>query len=159
MSQCNEYVSYETVLTDDEILYFSHLIDQFKRKQINYKKLEEILAKQGITIEPILVDLSQKSLTLNDYARIKRRIDSKDYTFDDISKYVISSDRYKNVLFSLGYKAIELLAKDGVPEYQELLTVFLRTQPIQPTKPVPRIIINEEQVKNKSVIKIKLKEK
>lgn len=128
MKKETNYIGFEKALTDNEILLYSQLIIQFKNKEINFKKLEKIFLNYEITIEAIPNDI-KRPISITEANTIKKRILEKDYLYDDINYFVLNSSKFKNVVFRIDdYKAIEVLANYGIPEYQEAMIGILMTQ-------------------------------
>ena len=119
------YINYAKALTDNEILLYSQLINNFKNGEIDFNNLRIMFLDYGVTIEPILNDFS-KSKRASDTTL--KRIKEQNYHYNDINYFILNSDKFKNVVFCIDYKAIELLANHGVPEYQEIMISILMTQ-------------------------------
>lgn len=122
-----EYIRYDVALTDNEILQYSQIIDQFKKGEINFHTLQNMFLNEGITIEPVVNDYSKLPLT-PEVDVIKKRISEQNYLYSDINYFVLNSSEFKNVVFRIDYKAIELLANYGMPEYQSAMISTLTTQ-------------------------------
>lgn len=122
------YIRYEKALTDNEILLYSQIITQFKNGEINFKNLKNIFLNNGITIEAIPIDFSNKMMTIAEANTIKKRISEENYLYDDIDYFVLNSSEFKNIVFRIDYKAIEVLANFGMPEYQKTMISLLMTQ-------------------------------
>ena len=122
------YIGYEKALTDNEILLYSQIIVQFKNGEIDFTNLKSIFLNYGITIEAIPNDFSKRMMTITEAVTIKKRISEKNYLYDDINYFVLNSSEFKNIVFRIDYKAIEVLANYGMPEYQETMISILMTQ-------------------------------
>lgn len=122
------YVRYENALTDEEILLYAQMINKFKNDEIDFKRLQNMFLNQGVMIEPTLIDFSKKLTTLSEADIIRERISKQNYLYSDIHNFVLNSNRFKNVVFYMDYKAIEVLANFGIPEYQNTLISILKTQ-------------------------------
>jgi len=122
------YIGYEEILTDNEILTYAHIIDRFKNDEINFDELKEQFLNHDIIIEPILYDYSTTKMTTAQAEIIEKRLSKQNYIYDDISKFILNSNEFKNIVFCLDYKAIEILANSGMPEYQNIMINILKTQ-------------------------------
>lgn len=122
------YIRYEKALTDNEILLYSQMIAQFKTGEIDFTSLKRMFLNYGITIKAIPNDFSEKMLTITEADIIKKRISEQNYLYGDINYFVLNSSEFKNIVFRIDYKAIEILANYGIPEYQETLISILMTQ-------------------------------
>lgn len=122
------YIRYEDVLTDDEILLYGQMIDKFKTGEIDFKTLESMFLSQGITIETTLVDFSKTMMSIEEANIVRERISKQNYLYSDIHYFILNSNRFKNVIFCIDYKVIEVLANAGMPEYQNTLISILKTQ-------------------------------
>lgn len=123
-----KYISYAEALTDNEILLYSQIINQFKNGEIDFKTLRNLFLNNGVIIEPIPNNFSKKTMTISETDIIKKRISEQKYLYSDINCFILNSNEFKNVVFRMDYKAIELLANYGVPEYQETMISILMTQ-------------------------------
>lgn len=119
MEKDTNYIRYEKVLTDNEILLYSQIIIQFKNKNIDFTTLKNIFLNYGITIEAITNDFSKKIMTITEAKETKNRILEKNYLYNDINYFILNSSKFKNVIFYIYYKAIEVLANYEIPEYQK----------------------------------------
>lgn len=128
MKKNTNYIGYEKALTDNEILLYSQIIAQFKNGEIDFTNLKSIFLNYGITIEAIPNDFSKRMMTITEADTIKKRISEKNYLYGDINYFVLNSSEFKNVVFRIDYKAIEVLANYGMPEYQEIMISILMTQ-------------------------------
>ena len=128
MKKNTNYIGYQKALTDNEILLYSQIIAQFKNGEIDFTNLKSIFLNYGITIEAILNDFSKRMMTITEADTIKKRISEKNYLYGDINYFVLNSSEFKNVIFRMDYKAIEVLANYGMPEYQEIMISILMTQ-------------------------------
>lgn len=122
------YISYDKALTDNEILLYSKIIDKFKNGEIDFTNLKGIFLNYGVMIEAIPNDFSKKINTITEASIIRQRILEKKYHYDDINHFILNSDELKNIVFRIDYKAIEVLANYGVPEYQEAMISILMMQ-------------------------------
>ena len=128
MKKNTNYIGYEKALTDNEILMCSQIINQFKNGEIDFTNLKSIFLNYGITIEVILNDFSKKMMTITEADIIKKRISEKNYLYEDINYFILNSTEFKNIVFRIDYKAIEILANYGIPEYQETMISILMKQ-------------------------------
>lgn len=90
--------------------------------------LKSLFLNHGITIEAIPIDFSKKMITVTEANTISNRISEQNYLYDDINCFILNSSEFKNIVFRIDYKAIEVLANHGVPEYQEAMISILMTQ-------------------------------
>ena len=67
-------------------------------------------------------------MTNDEKNTIEKRILEKNYLYNDINYFVLNSAEFKNIIFRIDYKAIEILANYGIPEYQETMISILMTQ-------------------------------
>lgn len=67
-------------------------------------------------------------ITVTEANTISNRISEQNYLYDDINCFILNSSEFKNIVFRIDYKAIEVLANHGVPEYQEAMISILMTQ-------------------------------
>ena len=111
-----DYKRYDEVLNDDEILKCALLIDKYKKGTIDFNELLKEAESIGITIKPILIDFSTKMETIEQRKVIKERLDNNNYIYEDIRGFLLDIDD-KKVIFYMDYKAIEILAKAGLPDY------------------------------------------
>ena len=123
-----KYIRYEEALTDNEILLYAQIISQFKKGEIDFQTLKNLFLYKGVNVEPVLIDFSKKMMTVSEADVIKKRISEQKYLYSDINHFILNSNDFKNVIFHLDYKAIELLANYGVPEYQKAMISILMTQ-------------------------------
>ena len=123
-----KYVRYEEALTDNEILLYAQIINQFEKGEIDFQTLKSLFLNNGVNIEPVPNDFSKKMMTISEADVIKKRISEQKYLYSDINYFILNSNEFKNVVFHMDYKAIELLANYGVPEYQETMISILMTQ-------------------------------
>ena len=121
-----ECIDYDEALTNNEILKYSIIVNQFKDGKIDYQTLKEMFLNMGISIEPIHVDVSKMKAPIGVRFSISKRIKEQKYLYDDIKYFILNSNDIKNVIFIIGYKAIELLADYGIPEYQERMISLLK---------------------------------
>lgn len=128
MKKNNKYIRYDQALTDNEILTYSQAINEFKNGRIDFTSLKNIFLNYGITIEPVLEDFSRTMMTVNEANIIKKRISEQNYIYSDVDYFILNGHEFANVVFRLDYKAIEILANYGIPEYQETLISILKTQ-------------------------------
>ena len=128
MKKDNKYIRYDVALTDNEILLYSQIIDQFKKNEIDFQTLRNIFFINGINIEPIPRNFSKKMLTISEASVINKRISEQKYLYNDIDYFILNSNEFKNIIFCIDYKAIELLANYGIPEYQETMILILTSQ-------------------------------
>lgn len=123
-----KYVRYDVALTDNEILLYSQIVNQFKHNEIDFLNLKNIFLSYGIVLDVILCDFSKRKMTISDGEIFEKRISEQKYLYSDINYFVLNSDKFKNVLFTLDSKAIEILANYGISEYQETMISILKTQ-------------------------------
>lgn len=122
------YVSYEDALTDNEILLYSQIVDQFKNGEIDFTILKSLFLNCGVTIEVKIKDFSKSIRRISKANTIKQRVLEENYLYNDIDYFILNSDEFKNVVFRIDYKAIEVLANFGIPEYQKKMISILMTQ-------------------------------
>ena len=145
-----EYVCYEDVLTDKEIVLCAQLIDDFTEKKINYKELEQKFLSMGITIQPLLRQRPRilwfsgiPSKEIEDNFKIAdERIAKKEYLACDIDNYVLNSEKFKNVLFNIDDKAVELLANAGNLKYKCYLIDELKERLKRSDDSTPEMVVN-----------------
>lgn len=123
-----KYIKYDEALTDNEILIYSQIIDQFKHNEIDLASLKNIFLNYGVIIEAVPNDFSKKMMTKSEANIINKRISEGKYLYSDVNYFILNSNKFKNVIFYMDYKAIELLANYGIPEYQEAMISILSTQ-------------------------------
>ncbi len=128
MRQNNINVKYSSVLTDNEIFLYAQIVDLFKQEEIDYSTLKSMFESHGIKVEPILCDLSKRMMTVSEAENTKKRIAKKDYYYDEINYFILSSDYFKNVVFCIDYDAIKILADRGIPYYQEVMISILESR-------------------------------
>ena len=128
MKKDKEYIGYEEALTDNEILLFSKIILEFKNGGIDLESLKNIFLNKGITVEPIYYDICRRMITVMDANNIKKRILEGKSMYNDIDYFILNSNDFNNVVFRLDYKAIEVLANYGIPEFQNTLISILKWQ-------------------------------
>ncbi|MBQ4262642.1 MAG: hypothetical protein IJB83_00155 [Bacilli bacterium] len=122
------YVRYEKALTDNEILLYSQIINQFKNRELDFTNLKNMFLNYGITIEAVPFHFSEKMMTVIEADAINKRISEQNYQYGDINYFILNSDEFKNIIFCMDYKAIEVLANYGISEYQETMISILTTQ-------------------------------
>ena len=120
----NDYKRYDKVLNDDEILECALLIDKYKKGTIDFNELLKEAKSIDIAIKPIPIDFSTKKMTIEQGKIIKERLENKDYIYEDIRGFLLDIDD-KKAVFYMDYKAIEILAKAGLPEYISSLISIL----------------------------------
>ena len=123
-----KYVRYEDVLTDNEILLYAQIINRFEKGEIDFQTLKSLFLNNGVNIEPVLNDFSKKMMTISEADVIKERISEQKYLYSDINYFILNSNEFKNVVFRMDYKVIELLANYGFPDYQKTMISILTTQ-------------------------------
>ena len=123
-----KYVKYDEALTDNEILLYAQIINQFKKGVIDFQTLKCLFLDNGVNIELDLNDFSKRMMTISEADVIKKRLSEQKYLYSDINYFILNSNEFKNVLFCIDYKAIELLASHGDLEYQETMISILMTQ-------------------------------
>lgn len=128
MKKDNKYVRYEEALTDNEILSYAQMVDKFSKDEINYHTLKDFFNNNGVNVQPVPNDFSNRMMTIDQADEIKKRIVEEKYLYDDINYFLLDSNDFKNVVFRIDYKAIEVLANSGNPEYQQTLISILMTQ-------------------------------
>ena len=102
-----KYVRYEEALTDNEILLYAQIINQFKKGEIDFQTLKSLFLNNGVNIEPVPNDFSKKMMTISEADVIKKRISEQKYLYSDINYFILNSNEFKNVVFHMDYKAIE----------------------------------------------------
>ena len=122
-----EYINYKDVFTDNEIIQYALIIDKFIENKITYKELKEELSIYGITIKPILRDISKKMMTKKQYKDLITRLDKEIYHYEDINCFIFANNICENIIFSFDYYIINLLANNNIPKYQESLIGILKT--------------------------------
>lgn len=122
------YFRYEDALTDNEILLYAQIINQFKNGEIDFTNLKNEFLKYGVTIEVELHDFSKKMMTIEQADIFRKRISEQNYFYHDVHHFILNSNEFKNVIFYMDYKAIEILANHGIPEYQQTMISILTTQ-------------------------------
>ena len=128
MEKTKNYIRYDEVLTDEEILMYAKVIDQFKRENIQFIDVKSIFLKQGIELDVKTNDFSLTKMTTEQANIINKRIIEQNYIYNDINYFILNSANFKNVIFIMDYKAIEVLANSGIREYQQTLIGILKTQ-------------------------------
>ena len=121
-------VNFEIALTDNEIISYAQIVDKFLNTEIDYVGLEDMFSSYGVTVEPALRDFPNIPMTREEADKVKERLMSKKYNYNDIDSFVLSSKDFKNVDFNLSGKAVKLLADYGMPEYQDTMIQILKTQ-------------------------------
>ena len=127
MESNNFYTRYDETLTDKEIYNYALIVDEFMKGQITYKELQEKFSEEyGIEVN---ADATIRTImTLEEFNDFCDRISREDYEYNDISWFVLSGKDFRNVLFRLDYKAIEVLANNNVRYYMEVYKAILETQ-------------------------------
>jgi len=128
MKKEKKYIWYSDALTDNEILQYALIINQFKNNEIDFQTLKELFWNKRIKIIPSLVYPStKKKLTISQLEELKKRFLERKYLYSDINYFILNSNKFKfkNVIFHMDYKVIELLANYGLPEYQEAMISIL----------------------------------
>lgn len=111
----NDYNKYDTILSDEEILRYALMIDEFKIGKIDFKNLESKMQSIGVVIKPKYKDPS--NLKLVERAKeMKERIEHNKPNYSDIECFLMDIAD-KKVDFRLDYKAIKLLADSGKKNY------------------------------------------
>ena len=123
-----DYVRYDYALTDKEILLCAQIIDQFERGEIDFITLKEQFLGYDISLEAVLHDVSGRMMTVVQAEEREKRIAEHNFRPEDIKYYLLNSENFKNVVFLMDRKAIELLAESGSRKYQEALIGILKTQ-------------------------------
>ena len=121
-----EYIKYDKALTDNEILTFAQIVDQFKNRDIDYRTLKSMFLNNGVNVDPILRE--RQMMTISEAAALDEKKSNDSYEYDDISQFVLNGKGFENVAFCIDSKAIEVLANNGYPEYQSSLISMLSTQ-------------------------------
>ena len=125
MKSNNFYTRYDEILTDKEIYNYALIVDEFMKGQISYKELKEKFSNEfGIEVNAD-ADYSRAKGEFNDYCN---RVSRENYDYNDIVYFILSGKDFKNVLFRLDYKAIEVLANNNIRYYMEVYKVILETQ-------------------------------
>lgn len=127
MESNNFYTRYDEILTDKEIYNYALIVDEFMKGQITYKELQEKFSKEyGIEVN---ADATIRTImTLEEFNDFCNRKSREDYEYNDISCFILSGKDFRNVLFRLDYKAIEVLANNNVRYYMEVYKAILETQ-------------------------------
>ena len=128
MKKDRNYIGYDKALTDNEILLYSQMVDRFKNGEIDFANLKSMFLDYGIKIEAIPKDYSKKMMTVIEANTIKKRILDEKFLYSDINYFILNSSKFKNVVFRIDYKAIEILANYGIPEYQNMMISILMMQ-------------------------------
>lgn len=128
MKDSKKYIRYDEALTDNEILLYSQIIIKFEKGEIDFQTLKNIFMNYGVTVEPKIYDFSKDRMTIFEADIIKKRISEQKYLYSDVKYFILNSKEFKDVAFRIDYKAIELLANSGIPEYQENMISILKTQ-------------------------------
>lgn len=128
MKDSKKYIRYDEALTDNEILLYSQIIIQFENGEIDFQTLKNMFMNYGVTVEPMINDFSKHMMTISEADIIKKRISEQKYLYSDVNYFILNSKEFKDVAFCIDYKAIELLANSGIPEYQETMISILKTQ-------------------------------
>lgn len=150
-----EPVRYEYALTDNEILTYSQIIDKFKKGEITFQNVTEMFASYDITIEPVLRDFSKQKMTVSDANMMKDRLANKQYLYSDINYFLLNSEKFKNIAFRIDYKAVELLANLGIPEYQTSMVNILMTE-MRLSHPTDPKSLAEQNKKQRRIEELKL---
>lgn len=127
MKTDNYYTRYDEILTDNEIFNYALLVDEFMRGQITYKELKEKFSNEyGIEVR---ADYAfPTGMTTEEHSNYIDRINSENPSYNDISYFIISGENFKNVIFRIDYKVIEVLANNNVRYYMEVYKAILETQ-------------------------------
>ena len=120
----SDYERYNIVLNDDEILKCALLINEYKKGDINFSELKKKFQSIGIVMKPRLIDFSTKKMTVEQGKVVKERLDNENYIYNDINGFLLDIGD-KKVIFYMDYKAIEVLANAGLPEYIKSLIGIL----------------------------------
>lgn len=125
MNQSESYLEYGNVLTNDEILLYSLIIDRFKHNEIDFQMLKQIFKSYNIDIDVKLINHSLKGVIDSE---TEKRLKNKEYLYSDIKFFVLNGCSFKNVIYKLDYKAIEVLSNYGITEYQKIMISLLKHQ-------------------------------
>lgn len=106
---------YEEILTDEEIVDISKIIREFEKGKITYLEVQDLFSNMNIKLVPNIIDPTNFK-TIRQVEELKSRIENKTLQSKDINGYVISSERFQNVLFRYDRPAIEKLAESGDEE-------------------------------------------
>ena len=128
MQKNNNYVRYNDALTDNEILLCAQIINKFKKNEIDFQTLKVLFLNHGIDIEAVPNDYHKRKITVDEAKAIEKRISDQKYNYDDIDYFILSSKDFNDVIFRMDYKAVEILANYGDPEYQRILISTLTFQ-------------------------------
>ena len=128
MERDKQYVRYEEALTDNEILLYAQMINRFKKNEIDFQSLKSLFLNDGVNIEGVPNDFSKKMMTISEANDLKGRISEQKYLYSDIDYFILNSNEFKDIIFRMDYKAIELLANSGDSEYQKTMISILMTQ-------------------------------
>ena len=120
----SDYKRYNLALNDDEILKCALLINEYKKGAIDFSELKKKFQSIGVVMKPRLIDFSTKKMTVEQGKVIKERLNNENYIYKDINGFLLDIGD-KKVIFYMDYKAIEVLANAGLPEYIKSLIGIL----------------------------------
>ena len=121
-------IRYSSVLTNNEIFLYAQMVDLFRKDEIDFITLKKMFLNYGITMEPVLENISQRKMPLSEAKSMKERLEKQEYFYSEIRHFILNSEDFKNVYFCIDYDAIEILADHGIPEYQEAMVSILTTR-------------------------------
>ena len=104
---------YNEVLSEKEIVTLGLIIRKFEREQISYKQLKQLLKEQNIELTPRFQDVSIKKMTVRQADEMKIRFEKEEYDPGDFNGYLISGEKYDNVIIRYDRPMIDILAKNG----------------------------------------------
>ena len=104
---------YNEVLPEKEIVALGLIIRKFEREQISYLQLKQLLKEQNVDLTPNLRDISSLKMTVEQYQEMKKRLEKEEFDPADFDGYLISGEKYENVLIRYDRQMIETLAKNG----------------------------------------------
>ena len=109
----NEFIYYEDVLSKLDIITIGLCIVKYEQKQITYKELKDTLKQKNIELKPYLYDFSTRMMTVEKYEELKTKFKNEEYETEHLRGYIISSERYNNVLIWYDRTMINVLAEYG----------------------------------------------
>lgn len=116
----NSIRRYDEILTDDEIVSISKVVRDFEHGIITYKDVEHLFEERNIAMVPKLIDAS-KLKTIKQVSELRDRVSNNELVSGDIDGYIISNDRYQDVIFRYDRYAIEKLAELGDEKAKQTL--------------------------------------
>lgn len=103
---------YKDILTDSEIVSISKIVRDFEHGIITYKDVEHLFEEKNISMVPKIIDAS-KLKTAKQVSELRDRVSKNELVSSDMDGYIISNDRYQDVIFRYDRYAIEKLAMFG----------------------------------------------